>query len=76
MNRAALVAIAQNSPTWRDDVDGRLKPAPYAEILEPGGAWLGEDMSICKRLEGVTLEALITGETTHAGVRLELGAIA
>ena len=46
------------------------------EILEPGGAWLGEDMSICRRLEGVTLEALITGETTHAGVRLELGAIA
>jgi len=72
MNRAALVAIAQNSPTWRDDADGRLKPAPYAEILEPGGAWLGEDMSICRRLDGVALEALTTGETTHAGLRLEL----
>jgi hypothetical protein len=75
MNRAALVAIAQNSPTWRDDADGRLKPAPYAEILEPGGPWYGEDLSICRRLEGVTLEALVTGETTHAGQRLDLGDI-
>jgi hypothetical protein len=73
MNRAALVAIAQNSPTWRDDADGLLKPGPYAEILHPGGAWYGEDMSICRRLDGVTLEALVTGETTHAGQRLELG---
>jgi hypothetical protein len=72
MNRAALVTIAKNSPTWRDDSDGLLKPAPYAEVLEPGGAWHGEDMSFCQRLAGVTFEGLITGETTHAGVRLEL----
>ena len=72
MNRAALVAIARNSPTWRDDSDGRLKPAPYAEILEPGGLWLGEDLSLCQRLQGVTFEGLATGETTHAGVRLDL----
>jgi hypothetical protein len=72
MNRAALVAIAKNAPTWRDDVDGVLKPAPYAEILEPGGAWLGEDMSLCRRLEGVELEGLVTGETTHNNLRLRL----
>jgi len=76
MNRAALVAIAKNSPTWRDDADGLLKPAPYAEVLEPGGAWHGEDMSLCRRLDGVTFEGLITGETTHAGARLELDTLA
>jgi hypothetical protein len=75
MNRAALVQIAKNSPTWRDDSDGQIKPAPYAEILTPGGPWYGEDLSLCTRLEGVTLEALVTGETTHAGQRLALDAV-
>lgn len=75
MNRAALIEIAKNSPTWRDDSDGYLKPAPYAEILEPGGAWYGEDLSICRRLDGVTCEALITGETTHNTTRLDLRSI-
>ena len=76
MNRAALIAIAQNSPTWRDDHDGRIKPAPYAEVLEPGGPWYGEDLSLCRRLDGVTFEALVTGETTHNNSRLDLASIA
>jgi hypothetical protein len=74
MNRAALVEIAGLVPSFRDGADQRMKPAAFLEVLEADGAWLGEDLAFFARLRGsrVVVEGLISGETTHAGSRLDL----
>lgn len=73
MNRAAMVEVAGAVPSFHDD-DGKQKPAAFLEFLD-GDRWLGEDLAFFRRLPmTVCVEGLITGETTHAGVRLNLKA--
>lgn len=75
VNRAALIAVANVSPVWFDDVDNQRKPGPFYEILE-GEKWYGEDFSFYRRARPVArIEALTSGEVTHAGVRLDLSVL-
>jgi len=76
VNRAAMGLVASASPTWKDPHDGKTKPAPFLEVLEEDGTWLGEDLAFFRRVpmgpKGVTVEALTSGTTTHAGYELAL----
>lgn len=76
MNRAAMGLVAAASPTWKDPSDGKTKPAPFLEVLEDDGTWLGEDLAFFRRVptgpKGVTVEAITSGTTMHAGYELAL----
>lgn len=76
MNREAMQLVASASPTWKDPHDGKVKPAPFLEILESDGTWVGEDIAFFRRVprgsKGVSVEALTTGKTVHAGHELAL----
>lgn len=75
-NRPALAAVALAAPRFRDDVDGHWKSAPFLESLTPGGQWLGEDFAFFERVpKTVRVLALTSGETTHAGARLDLSTL-
>lgn len=72
MNRAAMQAAALGAPQYIDD-DGTRRPAPFLELITDQGSWLGEDLAFFHRLApGVLVEALVTGETWHAGAPLDL----
>ena len=78
MNRAAMVAVDKASPRFRD-VDGKSKPAAFAEILEGAdakgapGKWHGEDLSFFERVpESVERWAVVCGLVRHAEFQLEL----
>lgn len=77
MNRTAMTRVAQAAPSFRDDADGQMKPAVFLEYIDGRAQWLGEDFAFFERARnvGINVEGLITGETTHAGVRLDLGAL-
>lgn len=76
VNRAAMGLVANASPTWKDPADGKTKPAPFLEVLEVDGTWLGEDLAFFRRVptgpKGVTIEAVTSGTTNHAGYELTL----
>lgn len=76
VNREAMQLVATASPTWKDPHDGKVKPAPFLEILESDGTWVGEDIAFFRRVprgsKGVSVEALTTGSTIHAGHELAL----
>lgn len=77
MNRLAMEKLAAHvGPTWNDD-DGKAK-YPVAYSIMEAGAWAGPDFSLCQRIEaaGIPMEALITGETIHQGLALDLGELA
>lgn len=77
VNRAAMVKLVQSDvPRFLDD-DGERKPAVFHEYIDSAGKWLGEDFAFFERARsaGVTIEALVTGETTHNGARLDLGVL-
>ena len=72
MNRAAMQAAALGAPQYVDD-DGTRRPAPFLELITDEGSWLGEDLAFFARLSpAVLVEALVTGETWHAGSPLDL----
>jgi len=81
VNRPALQVISEltQSCNFIDD-DGETRPAMFHEIREklPGASecfWYSEDISFWKRLPAsIERWALIEGESTHAGVVLELSA--
>lgn len=76
MNRAAMHEASKVCPTWRDPVDANVKPAPFLELLTDAGEWVGEDVAFFRRLpRAVEVEALTSGETTHAGHSLALEAL-
>ncbi len=76
MNRAAMLAVAGASPSWRDPHDGAIKPAPFLEMLSENGEWVGEDIAFFRRLpRQVIIEALTSGKTSHAGYELSLEAL-
>lgn len=71
VNRAAMLAVADASPEFTDS-DGMRKRAAFFERFQ-GGQWLGEDFAFFSRVPAsVRVEALITGETSHAGQLLNL----
>lgn len=73
VNRAALVRAASAAPSWRDSLDGLVKPAPFLDMLAESGEWTGEDVSFFRRLpRDVEVEALTAGKTMHAGHELGL----
>lgn len=77
VNRAALECLRADwdIPEMRYlDDDGVTRIALFHDQLE-GGKWWGEDRSFFRRVAAskmVTVEALLTGETAHAGMVLEL----
>lgn len=82
MNRAAMLAIRDAVPLFRDD-DGEIKPAAFLEAMvhdmsgaggeSPVGRWLGEDLAFFWRLpESVTVEAAITGLVRHGDHEIDL----
>lgn len=74
VNRAAMQLVARDAPTfWDADV---LRSAAFLEVLTPDGHWLGEDFAFYERARKVaTVEALVTGNVTHAGVALDLATL-
>lgn len=76
MNRAALEVVQLTVPSFRDN-DGKMKPAAFLEQLNAAGEWLGDDLAFYSRMKGsdVVIEGLLTGETTHAGQRLDLSTL-
>jgi hypothetical protein len=81
INRPAIEAIAasaeeESAPplVWFDD--GVRKLAVFYERLEDG-LWHGEDSAFFRyRIpDGVSVEALLVGSCSHAGVPLNLAAI-
>jgi hypothetical protein len=75
MNRAAMRAIVEQPGMEKNfftDHDGRRKLAVFHDILE-NGIWYGEDVSFFRRVPAnVTVEALLVGTSTHAGIRCHL----
>jgi hypothetical protein len=72
VNRAAADAIVTHCTLsrpdlrWQDD-DDKSKWAVFHDALA-GGKWWGEDLSFFRRLpKEITVEALCTGHTSHAG---------
>lgn len=76
MNRKALELVQLTVPSFRDN-DGKMKPAAFLEQLNAAGEWLGDDLAFYSRMRGsgVVVEGLLTGETTHAGQRLDLSTL-
>ena len=91
MNRGALERMFDryaNTLSFVDD-DGVIKVGLFIEMLAPRVSsriilpraneqiWTGEDVSFCRRATdaGVSLEALVSGVTSHAGVALRLESV-
>jgi len=77
VNRPALEAIAEANDVLRFvDDDGISRIALFLEYLK-GDHWLGEDLAFFSRIPtSVTIEALLTGRTSHAGRVLDLNLVA
>lgn len=77
VNRAALdeIADANSSLRYVDD-DGISRIALFLEYIK-GDHWLGEDLAFFSRIPtSVTIEALLTGRSSHAGRVLNLDLVA
>jgi len=75
VNRAAMQLIARDAPTFIEG-DGAPKSAAFLETLDAEGHWLGEDFAFYERARRVaTVEALVTGNVTHAGAPLDLSTL-
>jgi hypothetical protein len=73
MSKHAMVEIVAGNPglAFQDD-DGVIKPALFLEELK-AGRWYSEDLSFFHRVpSNVTIEAVVTGETSHCGEGLKL----
>jgi hypothetical protein len=77
MNRAALEAVREACEHLRfQDADGEQRIALFHDELV-GGEWLSEDLAFFRRVpKHVTVEALLTGYTSHAGQPLSLEEVA
>lgn len=82
MNRAAMRAIVAAHPelTYVDD-DQQSRWALWKDMLETDDRghrrWLGEDLAFFRRMpDHVSIEALVTGDTVHAGEVLHLAQVA
>ena len=81
VNRAALDAIAaanDHDALLYVEADAISRYALFLEAIQPNGhRWLGEDLAFFARVPtSVTVEALLTGTTVHAGHVLSLGRLA
>jgi hypothetical protein len=70
-------AVLRIRDVWKDwtflDDDGQLKIPTFAEHIEPGGSWLGEDLSFFARVPNdMPMRALLSGSSAHAGSVLRL----
>lgn len=73
VNRAAMQLIARDAPTFIDKRGEAPKSAAFLEVLTDDGYWLGEDFAFFERARRVaTVEALVTGFVSHAGMPLHL----
>lgn len=79
VSRHAMVEIAAQCTREGDDYlddDGVVRLAVFRELFVRGdgpATWWGEDLSFFKRLPAcVTVEALVTGESSHEGQVLKL----
>ena len=75
MNRAAMALIAEaNQDLLYKDSEGVQRLALFIEAIRPSdNAWMGEDLAFFTRVpSSVTIEALMTGTTIHAGRMLDL----
>jgi hypothetical protein len=73
MNRAALEQVREASAHLAyEDADGEERLALFHDELRDG-QWLSEDLAFFARVpDSVTVEALLTGHTSHAGQPLAL----
>jgi hypothetical protein len=72
MDRVVLAHAGDDSLRWNDEDDGGEKLALFHDLLEQG-MWWGEDTSFFRRVpKDVTVEALLTGKISHAGLILDL----
>ena len=78
VTRAALdrlFSVYRDELGFTDD-DGQRRVALFNLLLEPP-RWYGEDYSFCLRADraGIPIDALVQGESTHDGQRLELDSL-
>lgn len=79
MSRSAMLLIAEaNQQLAYTDTKGVVRLALFLEAIRPSdNAWMGEDLAFFSRIPAsVSVEALVTGTTIHAGRMLDLEIVA